>query len=72
MKLTITLEDTGVSRVRVKVNPNLERIVADKIKRNEPMTPAENYAMLMCHAVREASKKLDNLESKRIITPGEF
>ena len=70
MKITISLEDRPSGQVKVVIHPPLERIVKEKIRRKEGFTPAENYAFVMANAVREASRKLDKYDPKRIIRPG--
>ena len=68
-KITITLEDRNDGRVKVVVNPSLEKIVKSHVKRKTFFTPAEAYTLKAMQAVHEASKKLDKLDESPIIKP---
>lgn len=72
-RIRITLEDKGSGHVKVTFDPSLADMVRGAFngKQNE-FTPAQNYAMVMASAVKDASKKLDKYDPKRIITPGEL
>lgn len=72
-KIQIILEDKGNGQVKVQFSPALADMVRKAFEsKNKELSPAQQYAMVMANAVREASKKLDKYDPKRIITPGEF
>ena len=68
MRIQITLEDKG-NGVKVTFKPSLADMVRDSINsRSRELSPAQQYAMTMASAVKEASKKLDNYDpSKEIV-----
>lgn len=73
MQIKITLQDRSNGQVRVIFEPSLASIIQSRIKwKDKEMSPAENYAFVMANAVKDASKKLDDYDPNRIITPGEF
>ena len=70
MKIQITLEDRPNGQVKVVFSPSLADMVRGAMgSKREGLSPAQSYAMVMANAVKEASKKLDNFDEKRIITP---
>lgn len=70
-KIQIILEDKGSGSVKVTFNPALADMVRGAFgTKSKELSPAQQYAMVMASAVKEASKKLDKYDPSRIIKPG--
>ena len=68
MRIQIILEDKGSGHVKVTFSPSLADMVQRAI--GSELSPAQQYAMVMASAVKEASDKLSKYDPNRIVPEG--
>jgi hypothetical protein len=59
MRIVMTFQDRDDGNVMVKVEPNCKAMVEEAVRRQQTLTPAQQYALRAVQSIVELSKKVD-------------